>query len=239
MNDNPVKRLLVDLDSLLDTRIATIAKINPEASTGLLNDVYLNRSIDDFEKITNSAVSNDEYKLAYQNRNKETLELARPTRILKLINEISIELEKMSIDTPFITGFELTVNIFPYDLTKEEQEALREVVYDFLSISSIVNVINKPINDITPSFLKNEFDGMIIYNFDEWFCIHQEGFNKIKLPRHLVFAPALYIKEPDETEIMALSKEGLTPFGVLEMAVVERFKLEMLRAREFSLELLT
>lgn len=238
MSDNPIKRLLVDLDCLLDTRIATVAKIHPEASRELLGTEYLNRDIDDFELLTKGLVSNESYKEAYAKRDKETLLLARPTKILKLLNEMSIDLEKLVIDTPFIKEFKIVINYYPYELNDKEQEELIEVLYEFVTSSTRIELISKPLEEVTPSLIKSKYDAFIIYEFDKWFSYHQDVFNTLLMPTKVIFAPALYIKKPTEEELNELAESNLTPFSSLELSVIERFSLELIKVREFSLELL-
>jgi len=233
--DNPIKRLYVELDCILDTRLATISKIDQSVAKDLFNGSYKERNRDDFAFLTNGRVSNEEFIEAYKKRNVDTLQRARPTNILKLLFNIAKEIESQRIDMPDVERLIVEVNVFPYKLTDEEKDYLISTIMTFLTIGTEVKIIEYPMIRIDPLKIKDTWDAVIIYDFNGWFTLHGEKLSNVQLPRVLMFAPALYIKDPKELEEDIKDNNGISPFTAMELGLVERISLELLKPKEFSI----
>lgn len=229
------RSLLVELDCLLDTRIAAINQIDPAVAAQLLEGRdYHTRQRDNFEKMTQGAITDTQFREAYAARNKETLKCARPTNIVRLLYEITQELEAQLITEKDFEGFQIEINIYPYELTYGECEAIKSAVMHYTSFSTNFEVVSVPPKHIDPPTIKKRWDGLILYDFDTWFTHHVETLNKVLLPRHLMFVPALYIKEDDE-EFQEIADEIHSPFELLTYSMTERLKMNFLPPKEFSI----
>ena len=236
MSDQPIKRILVELDCLLDTRVATVHRINPQAAVKLIDSPYFYRQVDDFEALTQGLIEQSDYKVAYERRDIDTLKCARPTKMLGFLHTLNGEIVQQSLRTPHSEGFCVEVNTYPYQLSESEKRALCLSVKSYLKPDARVTAVFFNPKDITPERFLKHWDAIVVYDFNTWFQHHCNAFNHFILPRHLVFAPALYLyRIPDEEEAVVEGFENLTPFGWMEKACVERFSLEFLSASEFSL----
>ena len=64
-----IRRILMSMDVLLDTRLGVMANINPAAATHLvLNRDYFDRDYDDWFTLTGGLVTKDQFDEAYANR---------------------------------------------------------------------------------------------------------------------------------------------------------------------------
>ncbi|MBE0438346.1 MAG: hypothetical protein IBX57_01070 [Gammaproteobacteria bacterium] len=232
-----LKKVLVDLDSILDTRISVLAKMNSDvASEFVSGDDYFNRDSDNFEKLAEGRVKLDDFKDQYSKRDKEILAYSRPTDVLAILNEMALEIEKQKLETPDVEGFVLYVNYFPYSLTEDEKEMFITSIMTYVGIESEVRMISLPTKDLKPSYIKENYDGVVMYNLDEWLVLHSKELNKVLLPRVAFFCPALLIKEPESLEDLKIEGlEGLSPFVALEMLMVERINLNFLKPKQFSI----
>jgi hypothetical protein len=239
MTDDPIKHILVELDCLLDTRLATLELLSPVATQELINSgAYWTRESDDFELLTHGAIRTSDFNTAYAQRNKETLKRARPTKAIKLLSSIAKEVELQKIDAPNIESLKIAVNVYPYTLTVDEIRILCTAVMCYGGLETEVTTVNKALKELTPKAIKQQWDGLIIYNFDDWFTHNAELLTTTPIPRHLLFAPALYIKpieRPEDVQITSTTGGVINPFTAVEMAMVAHLCLELLRPEEFSI----
>lgn len=236
--NDATKNILVDLDSLLDTRLGTIEKMNPEAANLLFcGKAYYEREIDDWETLTGGLISNEAFKAEYAKRDKHTLELSRPTNILTMLHKITRELDMARITAPDIEHIKVSVNCYPYEFTESERKAIATLVFSYCSLGTDVTTTSLSLADITPTLMQSDYDGVILYDFDGWFTHHCTELNTVLIPRNAMFAPALYVKDPKEMfDEMPEELKGVSPFSMMEIAFVERLSLELLRAKEFSIK---
>ena len=230
------QRILVELDALLDTRLATIARIHSESAVQLLtDDRYYERVIDDFEPMV--GVTKEAFRLAYAERNVETLANSRLTNIPMILNDLIARMERESTTTPFVESLEVHVNVWPYEMSNEERDELAMAVMAFAGIQTLVHTVSFRPEVLTPVFVKSRYTGLILYNFREWMRHHLEAFKKHVMPRVTVLAPALFYDEVPKREDIAGEdmREDLNPFTLSEIAMVEMFNLSLLKAEFFSL----
>jgi hypothetical protein len=238
VSDNPVKRILVELDCLLDTRYATLKKLNRKATETILKDKsYWLRIQDDFTTLTKGAITQSEYLKAYAERDKETLKQARPTGIVKLLSRISKEVEAQKISLPMVESLKIEVNIYPYILNEAELDVLATAVMFYGGLETEVIPVSLSLKQLNPKQIKQTWDAVILYNFNDWFTIHAAELNANPIPRHLLYAPALTFKSPENAEDFYIETPhgNLSPFTALEMCFVPKLCLEFLKPAEFSL----
>lgn len=232
------RTLFIDLDSLLDTRLATLARLNPLAASELVkrDSDYRQRDMDDWDRLTDGAVSNEAFREAYAKRDKETLKLARPTNAVKLIHQISRALAEQAIFEPDVDRTKIAINTYPYDLSPQEEEMIVGAVMVYCSIAAEVVAVNYSLEELTPAKVKEEWDGVVLYDFDHWLSLHTNELNTVRMPTHTFVSPALFVKPVgDYSELIIPGLESHTPFEVMELAMVERMDLAMVCPSYFSI----
>lgn len=228
--------ILVELDAILDTRLATLAKINPEAAVKTANDLrYYDRLIDDFVEVC--GVTKEEFREAYKNRDVEVLQNSVMTEIILILNELTLKLEMEANDTPFVSNVIVELNVFPYQLDEDDRLAIAEAVMMRCGHSTEVKCVFYHPKEMTPQAIKNRYSGMFIYNFRDWMEHHVEAFKSFSMPRVTVMAPALFYDEiPSDDEFV---KDGMRPeinaFQLSEVGAVELFALSLLPARHWCM----
>lgn len=237
MRDETIKTILVDLDCLLDTRLSTVHLINPEAVPIMLDkNVYHDRKKDDYYKLTKGMISNETFIDKYYDRDKETLKASVPTNMLKLLHEITYTVGEQTISEPDVKLVEVIVNIHPYKLNYEEKEVLINSFSVYLFPETKISIIDKPISYLSPKVLASFYDGYITYEFDQWYLEHQEELIKNPMPRNIIFAPAIFVKEePTAEELLEQGIENLTAFEIMEKALLPYVSLEFLKVDTYSL----
>lgn len=236
MKTDEDKTLLVELDCLLDTRIATVSSLNSRAAVDLLNKRYSERVMDDFESLTGGGVTNEQFRKKYAERDTDILKDSRPTRIIYLLQKIVMDLLNQKHCGPEVTSVTVAINIFPYKMNMSEREALITSITTMLHLDADVVIVELSLDKLTPTLLKDNWDATIIYDFNMWFTLHADELDTVTLPRNLLFAPALLIseiKDPNDLKVEGLEDVG--PFALLEMSMVDRITLELLAVKEFSI----
>lgn len=227
-----VQSVYVELDFLLDTRISTLASIDPESAIIALETSYHFRQED---KFTN--VSLEEFKAAYAKRDVETLKAARITEGVRLLSGICKSLIEQTVALPYHTGVKLYVNIHPYKLNEEEIADICKAIVVWTDGTVPVEMINCHPKEITPTHCKNTYALMIMYtNYAEWLELHVEEFKRVQIPTMTLMVPAIFdCGKPSDEELEDIMKEAAHPFKVIEKAFVQFINLELIDIKYFSL----
>ena len=76
------KRILIDIDTLLDTRLGLLHTLNPEAvKRVVVNDRYWLRDYDDWEVLTEGLVTKSQFDDAWKQRTTDILQHSMMTSI--------------------------------------------------------------------------------------------------------------------------------------------------------------
>lgn len=237
MKPDDTWRVWVDLDTLLDTRLATLCRIDPELVPVCLSNRYLDRPIDDWEYMTNNAITRDTFDEAYRDRDKDTLKEAVPTQMVEFLGKESRRHTERRLTSAEVNNVEVVVNIWPYDFTEAEKTTLIAMVAHYLGEETDITVERQPLEYLTPRLLRDSYSAVVTYEFNEWFRIHHQELDKGGCPRVTIYGPELFLKEiPDPDTVKEELADFTTqdPFRLLEMSVVTRFNLQLLPAWYFS-----
>lgn len=187
--------VLVDLDVILDTRIATIFNINSEVALELLENGFCARKTDDLTDVTD-VITNDEYKKAYASRNVETLKTARLTSyIFELGNIVSQLAENIVNDDTRLDEPCIVINYYPYkDL---DTDTIADIIYAISCYTTTAIDIKAAYYEPADLDLKNMKDSDILtyvtYDFQLWF---ESNFNVRKGKSSIVSYPKLTVISP-------------------------------------------
>lgn len=203
---------LIDIDMLLDTRLGTLAKMNPDYQTVVLDKGWRHRQGDFYEQwIPN--FNRAEFDKLWAERDNETLALSRPTAyISEMVSDLNF-LYTNSVNHPHVEGNLLMVNIYPYLLTDVEREEVKAIMSDFAGNGIKVEVVRIPPKDLTVDRIRNEIDVLVRYSFDDWFAIHHEDLIDNKMPAKLYKAPLLLmqpLKEIPEIDYFTATSAALS-----------------------------
>lgn len=224
--------ILVTLDSLLDTRLGTIAKINDEVFNKIvLDEKYHTRDTDVFEDIDIVV-----YKETYSNRNVETLSKSLLTNIILVLRDIISGLEKQAIMAPHNADTSVVINVYPYVLIDEELSEISKAISMHLSDLVKINFINMSPKELTPLYCKSNFAVMIMYDYGEWLETNAELFLVTQIPEITLFIPAIYfINKPTEEELNRLVRASAHPMKALKTLAMGIITLEIIDVTYFSI----
>lgn len=230
------RKLLVELDCLLDTRLGTLDLIEADLPLVALGNDYHNRLLDDWYALTNRKVSNASFKEHYAKRDSETLKVSAATGLLKVLRKMAKYVSDDNILNLEEQPLEVVISLHPYILTDSEKEAVVSSVGAWLPPDAPVSIVDINVYDLTPGQLDVNWDGVILYDFDRWFTKHGETLNTKLIPRNSIFAPALFVKKPEaEDDLTMLTTASESAFSITEKAFTERIDLNFLNPSLFSI----
>lgn len=224
--------IYAELDCLLDTRLGTIARIDPEAAKTLLSNGWRTRMQDVYEGVDMVA-----FRELFANRDQYTLAHSFQTACLELLRDIALSLREQAVKRPYHDGGALTVNYWPYKLSPEEIAAYQANIFAALGRQAPVYLRSISPRDLTPKYIKSSFSLVVMYDYDAWLSMHKESFEKrIRIPEVSMFSPAIYFKDelPSETEMAKCKAEGVHPLKAVEAAASPLVELNLLDVKYFS-----
>jgi hypothetical protein len=237
--DTVVAGILVSLDALLDTRIATVAKLGGhDLAVQVLQGNYHNRKDDKFP-----GVSVEAYNTLYAARDEETLALSYPTNIESFLRDLVHTLLKQTFLRPFHQQVRVVVNTYPYQLSDEVIAQILGAVVDKLipdpGLQAPLTVVAERLPDeaLTPTYCKANFSAMVMYDYEHWLQVHQLALISRPIPEVTLFAPALYfVHTPTEEEIAQHQTEfNWGPFESIKRAVRGGIDLQFLAIERYSI----
>lgn len=227
--------VLIDLDVILDTRVSTLFNINNDEAIRLLEEGFCSRKTDDLS-LTSSVITNEEFKMAYDNRDVDTLKSARLTSyIFELATVISDLTKSLMSDDTRIEEPCIVINYYPYkDL---DADTLADIIYaigcyttDAIEIKA---AFYEPKMLDLPFLKENEILTYITYDFTKWFessfSIAKGKKSIISYPKLTVIAPMIMPKVDSFDNLDGESQKILqnkTPFEFMRLYWAPMFGLE-------------
>lgn len=226
-------KIYVELDALLDTRIAVVDELSPEAAVKMLSRDYWDRQVDDFSAF---GVDQTAYLERYRTRDGQILQRSRLTAIGPVINEIVMQLERETVHGPIAGDVEVHVNTHPFNLLEEERKAIQIAVSAHVGVNARVKVVHIATEHLTPSEIKQEYSAVFMYNFEDWLTTHGELIFQSRMPTVIFVVPALYRERvPDQDEVHIDDAAEVSPFATLEHFMIETISLHMVNPQYFSI----
>lgn len=201
--------ILVDLDSLFDTRLGTIGLYDSNLLKTILDKN--NHHLRTYESY--GTLKYEEFNKLYEKRDKKVLSVSLPTMMHIFLDYTITEIKKTVIDNPVHSIPKLHINTFPYVLLPEEANNIKEAAIETFQCE--VEVLYVKTEEITPKLLASSYDMFITYSYYEWLEVHSKNelFKKERCPEVTMFVPQISFSDSevnipndfyDEMENMAL-----------------------------------
>ena len=218
--------IYASMDSLLDTRMGTVARISSDAAAAILeNDRYHSRRTNALWKL-DDRIDPVQYRQLWEARDVETLKLSMATHIVSLLYDIRMRYRTKESIKPDAVTLRLVVNTYPYHLTEEEQALYVEVLRSVVLIDDI-RLTSTAVEWLTPDTLK-QYNTFIWHDLNEWFNLHGESLVNSPMPNVDIYAPE--ILQSDEA-VPPLEYIG----NAFRMLFAELAVFELMPLRFFSL----
>lgn len=194
-------RLLLGLDELLDTRIATVARIDPKKAAEILADPYYStRPWDLFP-----GIDDKEYKTLYEQRNTRTLLEAQSTPVIAMIRDFVKRATKAGLGRPVTLVPIIHINTYPYNLSEEEKGHILRAVRTLIPLNPMIEMVHYSMDELNPAFLGITYKTFICYEGHKWLEKYSSGDKLLtKYPCQNVdlFVPAILDKPPENANFL-------------------------------------
>jgi hypothetical protein len=232
---NDIQTFMVDLDSIFDTRLATLLLNDQKSAEQSITIDYYRRKDDSFHNTPFEV-----FKSLYKNRNTETLKHSVKTLFVNILLDFVKSTYQNSVN-----GFEqkkpkILFNVFPYKLSEEDLTAIRDVFIELTSGFSLLEFIDMPIEQITPIFLRDRIGAFSLYNYTDWLEIHaaNDNLKKVSIPAVSLFGPKIHFKKVSVEEKNFLLQNKIDPFDQLQKLANPFVNLKLLDIVMYSADLL-
>lgn len=229
------QHILCELDALVDTRLPSLARVNPEAAAKMVNEYYWKRLSDDFALYTGGMVTNEAFQTQYAKRDVDTLRGALATNLCLSLTGMFANLCDQRINSPLVHDVKLTINFYPYRLDPAQIEMYLTSLAVFTNNEVKIEHVWIPPDDITPALLDAEYSAYILYDYNHWMGLQEPRFHNKVMPSVTVFAPAISACGDFTEEDITLPGIGIvSPFEMLEFTNKLYMNLQLLDIGQFS-----
>lgn len=226
--------ILIELDALLDTRLTTLHGISESCIDNNFYKRYVDRPNDYFPCLKNK----EEFFEKYKNRDKNVLKNSFRTQLHEYLRDIIHEASFNKNLGVMDQTVSITINTYPYDLSDQEKVFLAHVINRLIRHAGDVRFCTMTLEELTPSFLRENFNLIFYYDFLDWLDIHSSNgnLNKKACPNVVVHIPLLLRNDVTDQDIREyFQKEN--PFELLIKATELFIKLAFLPISMLSVDL--
>lgn len=182
------KNTLVELDSLIDTRLAMAYLLDKPSVEKITNDdSYYTRVKDNYGNI-----SKDIFDVFYKKRNKQLLTLGLPTPVFSILREHYGDIITDELNDEFEDDIKIFLNIYPYILTDSEKDKLVKTL-NVVIPKSIVEIVSMSKKDLTPDWIDENVGTVIMYEGIDWIEYHMANNKLVSKPllNTMLISPAI------------------------------------------------
>jgi hypothetical protein len=219
--------LFVELDALLDTRLAILTSFGEEALKFNLTKNYFSRKHDFF-----IGINQEEYKIKYLNRDKSILKNSLSTELRNVINQFIQKTLLNRTTTPYQFLPKIIVNLYPYQLEEKEKQIILSSIIAMTHDLAPIEIVYLPYLEITPMYVKKNLSVLILYNYLEWLELQSKlnNFPKTICPEVTLLGPCIYFILPNNH-----TNTSENPFGAIEHIASPLISLKLLPIHVFSI----
>jgi len=186
-------KMLVYLDCLYDTLLGAVELVNFTHCKKLFNsEAYHCRLDDRLEKII-PEIDMQAINGVFRTRDVNLLKISQPSKLLGWILEICTAQELKKSDEPDAFSLELTINTYPYMLSKYDKKEMRETLRQILGIN-LIKFVHIDLVELTPKFIKDNYNTIVIPDLNKWSNeANMHALAKTPIPNVNVVAPLRHL----------------------------------------------
>lgn len=226
-----MQTVLIELDSLIDTRLGLLKQHWQDKCDTLDFDSYLNRVRSDFW--TDVGISTEEWVEKWKNRDVDTLLHSHHSEMYYNLPLILGGLLTNGLLSPVHEEVRLYINYWPYKLTKDEIEDLIFSVKQRITGNCEIEAVYYPPDKLTPELMADNYKAYVTYDLEAWLAEQNDALVKRRIPTVTVYYPAL-INHYSEDEWDVLVDKQINPFEEMRKRLSEYLTLDGVDASLFS-----
>lgn len=218
--------LLIDIDSLFDTRLSVLNAIDKTLLDKNVREAYFKRTRDRF-----LGISPEDFKRRYKARTAADIKESSVSSIVNFVSQFAKATIDNIMKSPFHMKPVVILNTYPYNLTDMEVKQFMACLRHVTDNLADITVIHKSPEELTVRYVKDYLSVVIMYHYDEWIKVQSElgNFDKLRCPEITLIAPRLIFNEEikgdvdDPEEVFKLTEELISPLIGLQLFDVRDF----------------
>jgi hypothetical protein len=227
-----IRRILLDIDALLDTRLGLLSQLNSEVATRVVqSNAYWERDYTDWERLTRGGVTNAAFEAAWVKRDIETARQSIMTGIIPVLMRVMAEYDQNMRDGVVTDDLALEVNLHPYEFNDEETEELTEILKGVFYQDLTVTFCSRPLEELTPVVLNEHYSAVVLFDFNRWIKHHCLSLGETRCKGLSFIVPRLFEKDPSQLSLERKQEEIMG----FRLWFVELFEVEFIDAEWFSM----
>lgn len=207
---------LIPLDVLMDTRLATLRRLNEDESRVIEGSWYHKRTVDVFDR-NGSKINQKAFEALYEARDEETLKNAFMTQMPKYLMSLIARLTTQQGMPLLAQQFKIDINVYPYRLSEEVRASIVLAIETYTNNAAEINLVDFAPEELSVQLIKSQYAICFMYDFNEWLMKHTEEFKVTTMPEVRVVAPKLYLKD---TPLPLLEKVKTEEYGWEQMSLM-------------------
>lgn len=219
-------RIYVDIQSLLDIRQSALIELMGVEKTieYVASEAYGFRQLDEFP------VDMEAFRALISDTSGKVFKHATVTYIEIVLKSKLNTLEKRNAFNQTSEMAEVIVNIFPYQLSTEQAEKLRDGIFIKLDRACKVTVVCEPLSVWTPAYMKAAgLYAFLMYSFSDWLNTHKSRLETTDLREIQMYFAAIGSKPLEKEEIRHFTKLGFKDiFSYMEYLLAAVTKISFL-----------
>lgn len=203
-----IRYMLIPLDCLLDTRLGVLSNLSKAAAHAVAsNPTYWERDYNDWWTLSGGLVSNEAFNEAYAARGgantAQTINASFETGIAPVLYRMLGDADINRLDGMTEEGNEIgiAINMYPFVFEPAVRLELIAIMQEKYGLDLHIKLVSHAMEDLTVPLLADQYGGMMIYDFPEWFKHHHEVILKSAMSDFNVIYPKLFDADPGELSI--------------------------------------
>lgn len=220
----------VALDVLLDTRFGCLVTHYGSKTLDMTKDYFVR----EYERFGD--LRSKEFLALYKKRDKKVLQNSVVTNFISILSDFIEDAEYKSTYSPEITIPRIVVNIFPYDLTEEEQKAIKVAMLVKLKKQVDISFVDIDTKKLTPQFVEKNYQIMAMYDYNTW--LEQQALlgnvEKNPIRNVTLYAPKIYFDDTLNPEDFKKFRKGRTVYDTIEVMTSMFINLQLIDIAYFN-----
>ncbi len=228
-----IKRILVDLDSIIDTRLPIYRRSGDGDINKILALGYLER-----KKEGLGIIKGEDFRKQYSERDKSLLTDTDVTGIIHFLNDLILEASLASSQSIIPFKMELLINIHPYLIDDSEKGFLLRNINEHIEADINIRLIDDDPAIHNFEYLnENNIETFIVFDFIEYFVNLKMNEEKLDKPTHevKVFSAYTSLENP---ELPYEEIEGISLSDTVSLMLMSFMAVEFLPMPLFSISVL-
>jgi hypothetical protein len=227
-----MKKIYIDLDGLLDTRLGTLSLNNPEAAVQVVkSDAYWDRDYTDWHRFSNGYVDNDTFNHWWVERDRRVLQESVVTGIITVLMRLLTEYSQNQKEGTVEEDVAVEINIAPYDFSDDEMDELTAILREATYSELPVLFSSRPLDELTPEFIREQYGAVILFEFHAWIRHHHTALVEHRCRDITFVVPRLFEQDPQRLS----DEQRRDEFIAFRLGFLDHLELEFIDANWFSM----